>query len=251
MFMKTIDFSYFIERFNAGEMSDTEKQWFLKELEGNEKLRNEVNLSKRTDEILKNQKLMSLRNKLSEIENRRNAVKRPARFSKKAAYIKYAALIAGLILIGGLTLFQGKQLSSEEILKQYYRAYEPLTGQRSVTTGSDADFTLALEFYNIHDYANAAILFTKVLENKPNDLQTLLLKGVANFEEQKYPEAKQSFGRVIDDKDNLYVDHAKWYLALCYLNTNEMEKAKQLFEFIGKESGIYQNDAKKIVRGLK
>ena len=66
--MKTIDFSYFIERYNANEMSDTEKQWFLRELEGNEKLRNEVNLRKRTDEILSNQNVMSLRSKLSEIE---------------------------------------------------------------------------------------------------------------------------------------------------------------------------------------
>ena len=33
--MKTIDFSYFIERYNAGEMNDDEKQWFRKELEGN------------------------------------------------------------------------------------------------------------------------------------------------------------------------------------------------------------------------
>jgi TolA-binding protein len=249
--MKTIDFSYFIERYNAGEMSDTEKQWFQKELDGNEKLRNEVNLSKRTDEILKNQKIMSLRNKLSEIENQRNAVKNRVKDSKKSAYIKYAAVIAGLILIGSLTLFSGKHLSSKEIVNQYYKAYEPATSQRSAQSGTDADFTLAMEFYNIHDYDNAAILFTKVLENKPNDMQTLLLKGVANFEEKKYPEAKQSFGRVIDDKDNLYIDHAKWYLALCYLNTNETEKAKQLFEFIGKESGIYQNDAKKIVRGLK
>ena len=249
--MKTIDFSYFIERYNAGEMSDTEKQWFQKELDGNEKLRNEVNLSKRTDEILKNQKIMSLRNKLSEIENQRNAVKNRVKDSKKSAYIKYAAVIAGLILIGSLTLFSGKHLSSKEIVNQYYKAYEPQTSQRSAQSGTDADFTLAMEFYNIHDYDNAAILFTKVLENKPNDMQTLLLKGVANFEEKKYPEAKQSFGRVIDDKDNLYIDHAKWYLALCYLNTNETEKAKQLFEFIGKESGIYQNDAKKIVRGLK
>jgi len=249
--MKTIDFSYFIERYNAGEMSDTEKQWFQKELDGNEKLRNEVNLSKRTDEILKNQKVMSLRNKLSELENQRNAVKNPVKDSKKPAYIKYAAVIAGLILIGSLTLFSGKHLSSKEIVNQYYKAYEPPTSQRSAQSGTDADFTLAMEFYNIHDYDNAAILFTKVLENKPNDMQTLLLKGVANFEEKKYPEAKQSFGRVIDDKDNLYIDHAKWYLALCYLNTNETEKAKQLFEFIGKESGIYQNDAKKIVRDLK
>ena len=249
--MKTIDFSYFIERYNAGEMSDTEKQWFLKELEGNEKLRHEVNLRKQTDEILKKKDVMSLRNKLSEIEKQRAEAKTPAITSRKPVYIKYAALIAGLVIIGSLMIFRGKNLSNEDILKQYYKAYEPPTSQRSAKAGTDADFTLALEFYNTHDYEKAAILFNKVLETKPNDMQTVLLIGVANFEEKKYPEAKQSFGKVIDDKDNLYIDQAQWYLALCYLNTNETEKAKQLFTLIGKESGIYQNDARKIVRGLK
>ncbi len=82
-------------------------------------------------------------------------------------------------------------------------------------------------------------------------MQTALLKGVSNFEEKKYPEAKQSFGKVIDDKNNLYIDQAQWYLALCYLNTNETDKAKQLFRIIGNEGGIYKKDAKKIIRGLK
>jgi len=56
--MKTIDFSYFIERYNAGEMDDAEKQWFTKELNDNEKLRKEVELRRTTDTILKNQDLM-------------------------------------------------------------------------------------------------------------------------------------------------------------------------------------------------
>ena len=249
--MKTIDFSYYIERFNAGEMSDTEKQWFLKELEGNEKLRHEVSLRKQTDEILKKKDVMSLRNKLSEIEKQRAEVKTPAITPRKPVYIKYAALIAGLVIIGSLMIFRGKNLSNEDILKQYYKAYEPPTSQRSAKAGTDADFTLALEYYNAHDYDKAAALFNKVLGSKPNDMQTVLLIGVTNFEEKKYPEAKQSFGKVIDDNNNLYVDHARWYLALCYLNTNETVKAKQLFTLIGKESGIYQNDARKIVRGLK
>ena len=62
--MKTIDFSYFIERYNAGEMDDAEKQWFTKELKDNEKLRKEVELRRVTDTILKNQDQMNLRNKL-------------------------------------------------------------------------------------------------------------------------------------------------------------------------------------------
>ncbi|MGC1390671.1 MAG: tetratricopeptide repeat protein [Bacteroidales bacterium] len=249
--MKTNDFSYFIERFNAGEMNEAEKQWFLKEIEGNESLSNEVSLRKRTDEILKNQKVMSLRNKLSEIERQRNKVMKPVIDSKKTTYAKYAAVFAGLILIGSITMFSGKTLNSEKIMKRYYKVYEPPTSQRSAQSGTDADFTQALEFYNTHEYDKAAILFNRVLENKPNDMQTILLRGVSNFEEKRYPEAKQSFVKVIDNKDNMYIDQAQWYLALCYLNTNDTEKAKQLFEIIGKEDGIYKSDAKKIIRGLK
>ncbi len=249
--MKTIDFSYFIERYNAGEMSDTEIQWFRKELLGNDKLREEVNLRKRTDEILKRQNVMALRNKLSAIENQRKEVNEPVKNSKKAAFIRYAAVIAGIVLIGSITLYSGKNLNSEKIMKHYYKTYEPPTSQRSALAGTDAEFTLALEFYNTHDYQNAAILFSRMLEKKPNDMQTALLKGVSNFEEKKYPEAKQSFGKVIDDKNNLYIDQAQWYLALCYLNTNETDRAKQLFRIIGNEGGIYKKDAKKIIRGLK
>ena len=249
--MKTVDFSYFIERYNAGEMSDTEKQWFQKELDGNEKLRNEVILRKRTDEVLKKQNVMSLRNKLSEIENARKEVNNPVKSSGKPAYVKYAAVVAILVLIGTITLFPGKKLSSEEIMKRYYKAYEPPTSQRSIQSATDEDFALALEFYNTRDYEKAAILFNKVLENKPNDMQTVLLVGVASFEERKYPEAKQSFGRVIEDKNNLYIDQAQWYLALCYLNTDEKDKAIKLLRTIGNEGSIYKNDANKIIRGLR
>ena len=249
--MKTIDYGYFIERYNAGEMNETEEQWFMKELEGNEKLMNEVRLRKQTDEILKKQNVLLLRKKLSEIENQRNKQTKPAKTSRKPVFARYAAVIAAFILIGSIALFSGKNLTSDKIMKQYYKVYEPPTNQRSAVSAGDVDFTRAMEFYNNHDYEKAEVLFSRVLENKPTDMQSLLLKGVANFEEKKYPEAKKSFGSVIDDKNNLYVDHAMWYLALCYLNTNETEKAKQLFSIISKEGGIYKNDAKKIIRGLK
>ena len=105
--MKTIDYSYFIERYNAGEMNDDERKWFLKEIEGNEKLRIEINLRKSTDELLKNHDVISLRNKLSEIEKRRATLY--SGNSKKIAYMKYAAVIAGLVLIGRIVMFSGKK----------------------------------------------------------------------------------------------------------------------------------------------
>ncbi|TAL79242.1 MAG: tetratricopeptide repeat protein [Bacteroidetes bacterium] len=248
--MKTIDFSYFIERYNAGEMSDTEKQWFRKELDGNEKLRQEVNLRKQTDIVIKDQNIMSLRNKLMEIEKGRNA-NVAVKSSKKRIYLKYAAFVAGLAVIGSIALFSGKNLSSDEIINLYYKTYQAPTSQRSGLSELNTDFFLALEFYNTRDYEKAAALFNKVVENNPNDMQSVLLSGVSSFEERKYPEAKRSFVKVINDNDNLFIETAEWYLALCYVNTDEKEKAIQTLEAIKNDGGIYGKDARKILRKLK
>jgi hypothetical protein len=82
-------------------------------------------------------------------------------------------------------------------------------------------------------------------------MQSVLLNGVSNFEEKKYPEAKQSFTKVINDDSNLFVETAEWYLALCYLKTDERDKAVKQLNIIKKEGGIYGDDAKKILRKLK
>jgi tetratricopeptide (TPR) repeat protein len=248
--MKTIDFSYFIERYNAGEMSEAEKQWFRKELDGNEKLRSEVLLRKKTDEVLRNQNIISLRNKLSVIEKER-ASTIPVSKTKKQGYVKYAALFAGLVLLGSISLFTGKNITAEEILNQYYKTYEPQTVQRSGQTTTNSDFNLALELFNIKDFQKAALLFNKIVESDPKNIQSVLLDGISNFEIKKYPEARSSFNIVINDNNNLYIDQAQWYLALCYVSTNEREKAASLLEIIRREDGIYSKEAKKILRRLK
>ena len=93
--MKTIDFSYFIERYISGEMDEAEKQWFQKELKGNQKLRNEVDLRRKTDAILKNQDVINLRAKLNSIEKQRKAAV-PVRKHGGPARWKSAAIFVGV-----------------------------------------------------------------------------------------------------------------------------------------------------------
>ena len=247
--MKTMDFSYFIERYNAGEMSDSERQWFLKELDENEKLRNEVKLRKLTDEVLGKQQIISLRTKLSAIEKRRWA-DLYARRTLKPVYLKFAAVIAGVVLLGSVFLFTGRNLSSDDIINRYYKAYEFPTAQRSAQAGTNDDFSQALEFYNKHEYGKAALLFNKVLAGNSEDMPSEFLHGMANFEEKKYPVAEKSFNKVISDKDNYFIEDAQWYLALCYLKTDR-EKALKQFEVVRDEGSIYSKDAKKIIKNLK
>jgi tetratricopeptide (TPR) repeat protein len=248
--MKPNDFSYFIERYNAGEMSLAEDLWFQKELAGNIKLQDEVNLRKQTDEILGNQDIMSLRNKLAGIEKKR-AANVPANIHKKPVSMKYAAIIIVLVVVGGIALLSGRKMSSSEIMKRYYSVYEPTANQRSVQAVTDDDFTQALEYYKTHDFKNAALYFTKVVESQPKDMYATLLNGISYFEDSQYTDAKNSFGKVIDDNKNLYIDQAQWYLAMCYINTNEKDKALQMLNVIKNEGGFYARDARKIIRKFK
>jgi len=249
--MKTIDFSYFIERYNAGEMDEAEKEWFGKELQKNEKLRKEVELRSRTDDVLKNHDMMNLRNKLNAIEKQRREpvpMKKPGR----ALNTRYAAAIAGLVLIGSIVLLSSRKMSNDEILSKYYKPYELVSTSRSDEAGSAPDYyKLAVEFYNIHDFRNAAKYFSMVLESDPENMQTELLNGISNFENQDYPAAKGSFFRVISDNNNFYIDHAQWYLALCYLKTDEPEKAVEQLAIIEKSKTIYRKEARKIIRSLR
>jgi tetratricopeptide (TPR) repeat protein len=249
--MKTIDFSYFIERFNSGEMNEAEKTWFMKELENNEKLRNEVELRRKTDIVLKSNKVIELRNKLSEIERKR-AAEKPVKNAVKRISFKYAAIITGFILVGSITLyyFNGRSLTTDEILNRFYKSYEVTSPSRSQQAILNSDYSTAVEYYNIHDYRNAALYFSKVLDTDPRYMESAMLHGVSNFEIKNYPEAENSFNKVIDNDDNLFIEDAQWYLALCYLKTGEQEKATYQLNSISKSESIYRSDAKRILRKM-
>ena len=73
----------------AGEMNEAEQNWFLKELDGNSGLREEVALRKKTDMVLQNHNIIQLRNKLSEIEKNRES-----RIPSKATGKRFPSRIA-------------------------------------------------------------------------------------------------------------------------------------------------------------
>ncbi len=248
--IKPMDFSYFIERYNAGEMDEAELTWFQKELDGNEELRREVELRKTTDVVIKNHKIIQLRNKLSIIESKR-AAKKPVNKRIMRVTIGYAAAIAGFILVGSILLFNGRNQSGDEIIDRFYKSYEVTSTSRSQQAILNSDYSTAIEYYNIRDYRNAALYFSKVLSVDPKHMESTMLYGVSNFEIRNYPEAEHSFKKVIDNNDNLFLEDAQWYLALCFLKTGEQEKAIDTFNKIKGSESIYRKEASRILRKIE
>ncbi|MDP4224402.1 MAG: tetratricopeptide repeat protein [Bacteroidota bacterium] len=248
--MKTIDFSYFIERYNAGEMDESEKLWFQKEMDGNPELKAETELRRKTDEALKKRDIINLREKLVLIENQAKTGKPPR--GPWREFIRYAAAFAGVaVLAGGLLLIPKHRLSNDEIIDKFYSPYDAPAPSRAGTIVSNADYNLALEYYKVKDYRSAAVYFSKVIKDEPRNMNSWLMNGISNFEVSNYPEAKSSFETVIEDDNNLYIDHAQWYLGLCYIKTGELEKARQQMTVIGNSENVHRKEARKILKGIK
>jgi len=248
--MKTIDFSYFIERYNAGEMNEAEKAWFYNELGGNKNLRDEVSLRQKADMVIKDHDIIQLRNKLSAIEKRR-AETLSGNGNRKHMPLTRAAVFAGIILAGSLAFIGTRNLTTEEILDRFYNSYEVTANLRSAEVQVNTAYTTAMEYYDTRDYRGAAQYFSKVLPGDPKYMQSTMLYGVSAFEEKNFPAAKQSFTEVINNNDNLYLEDAHWYLALCYLKTGEKVRAVDELTYIKKSGNIYSNDARKILRRIK
>jgi TolA-binding protein len=178
--MKTIDYSYFIERYNAGEMDLVEKDWFEKELDGNESLQKELNFRKKVDNALINHDLLSLRNKLAVLEKERKE-KLIASNRKKALGIRFAAAVAGFIIIGSLIMISRSHLNNDQLYKKNFTAYEYPNNFRSNIMTSNPEFAEAMQMYETSNYSEAATLFRGYLQAHPADMRANLVYGVTEM----------------------------------------------------------------------
>jgi tetratricopeptide (TPR) repeat protein len=247
--MKTIDFSYFIERYIAGEMDAAEKRWFELELEGNNSLQKELRLRTKVDSALVRHDIIDLRNKLMAIEKQRKE-KMVATGTRRTTGLRFAAVITALLILGGLYLLSNSHQSNDSLYMKNFQVYASSNISRSGETKL-SDFEAALALYNKNDFTGAALLFRDYLNSKPASMEANLIYGVAEMKNNNFPAATSSFRSIIENADNFYIDKAQWYLALCYVKTSENKEAVSQLNTIINSNSIYRDKARKLIRKIR
>jgi len=251
--MKAIDYSYFIEKYIAGEMTPKERLWFEKELEDNDSLKREIELRRKTDQALTRYDIINLRNKLSNIEKARKE-RETIKISQKKLLLRSAAVAACFILLGSLYLTLNKTTSTETIINEYFTVYNPGGAVRnSVSTIGTYDvlYKKALALYKKNDYKNAADLLKDYIAKRPEHMEAHLIYGVASMKNNDFEEAAGSFLKIISNGNNLYIDNARWYLSLCYLSLKNTEAARTQLMIIKESESIYKTRAEKILKRIR
>lgn len=244
--MKKIEFTRFIERYLEGNMQSAEKEWFEAELEGNPSLKKELELRRKVNKYADNQDAIAFRQTLLNAENRHRkaAAKRKATTKQ---IVQYAAIFVGLILIGSITLYIRNNNNTADIATKYSPEYSPMASYRSASATFDEVYITATEYYNAGNYNEAIKWFNRIVDS---DMQVEFLKGSSHMHIRKYNEAIGSFSKVVEDNDNLFIEDARFYLGVCYIQTNQTDRAKELLEGIINSENRHKKDARKLLRKI-
>ncbi|MBN2519711.1 MAG: tetratricopeptide repeat protein [Bacteroidales bacterium] len=246
-----LEYSEFIERYLDGEMTGHELIWFEKELDANDQLQSELHLRKKVGNAIADHRLIDFRKELDEAyalyqESTGVAHTRPKRLFQVAGVMSVALLAVFLVL--NLTM---KNVNNQRLFDKYYEPYEANMTFRAADVDMNATLKTAMQYYENKNFTEALKLFEQILQSDPGRVGLNFYSGISRMEMKEYESAGTSFNKVVDDKYNLYIEQAEWYLSLCYIVTGQDEKALELLEGIVTNKKYNYKEARKLMRRLK
>lgn len=247
-----INYSRYVDRYLDGVMSISEKNWFEKELIDNAELQAEIDMQKKINKVLSDQDTFKLQAQLDKVYLKTyrpwsKTVNIPLK--KKTVYL-ISGIAATLILALVLINVRVKRTSSASIYAQYYQPADINMSFRTAEDIVDSDLRLAMIYYENKDFSKAIEHFENILKSDDSRIGLNLYSGISRMEIEQYAEANKNFKRIIDHRANAFIESAEWYLGLCYIMTNETEKAKEVFNTIASKDGYYKKDARRILKKL-
>ena len=246
--MKTINVNETIEKFLSGSASTEEKAWLANEMKANAGLSREVELRKRTDNILADRSIIELRGKLEAVEMRKRSGGVMRKTVIKVA--KYAAAVLCIALISSAIYLPSRNITADRLYERYFTPYEMPGASRSVSSVNDELMGNAMISYSQGNYKEAIGYLEKIVASERNNMESVFMYGVSNMAAKNYPVAVTSFNKVLQQNDNLYLEDASWYLGLSYMMDKEKDKAIRQFEFIAASKSRYSKDAKKLLKHI-
>jgi predicted Zn-dependent protease len=239
-----------IEQYLANEMAPAERAAFKNELRSNPELARELKLSQSIDSALNREDVIDLRQKLiAAIESSRvTKTEVPViRMNTRKWWYAAASLIALCAVTATLYLQSSRNVSTDSLFTQYYNSENIVD-----LTRGDENIVEAVIKFQQKDYNTSSKLFKSILDKDNSNIAVWFYYGIANIETKNYDNSITAFNTIIKQNDNLYIEHAEWYLGLCYLKNNQKDKAIDQFVVVASNPDNFHNqEAKNILDKLQ
>ncbi|MEI6062127.1 MAG: tetratricopeptide repeat protein [Bacteroidota bacterium] len=239
-----------IEEFLANEMAPAEQVAFIKEIKSNPDLAEEMKLSQNIEAAISREGEIDLRKKLVRAIETGRGVKsevKVVRINTRKWWYAAASMVAVFACAGVLYFQVNHSLSNDSLFSQYYNSENVVD-----LTRGDQNIVEAVIKFQQKDFKTAAELFKNILDKDNSNIAVWFYYGISNIETNNSNAAINAFNTIIKQNDNLYIEHAEWYLGLCYLKDNQKDKAIDQFLIVANNPDNYHHqEAKNILEKLQ
>jgi hypothetical protein len=243
-----------IDGYLNGELDDDTVSLLEEELMSNSGFAADLNFHREVDKAISESEVMFLRARLQQIaqeEQARTSEKLGISPHKKNRVFWYAAASVIILMLALATLIRPKNYSEQDLYASYYKSYKggELVSRSAML--SNSGLNMALREMNKGDYRSALHLLAGTPVTFQNGYSVNFYSGVAYQELGEFHSAINSFSKVVQHGDNLLVEQSEWYIGLCYLKTEERQKAVDQFRSIVAKKGFYKDQSSKILQQLE
>jgi tetratricopeptide (TPR) repeat protein len=241
-----------IEDYVNGELEGEDLKLFLAELNENSGLRAEVALRENVDMAIGEKDIFSLRDGLSQAKQAaeskeiRSLIPEATRITQSQWWRAGVAVALILVTIGG---FMGRNMNFSSTVDDYFQAPQ-WAPQRSVSSDMGILQEANSHFVN-GEYDKALVLYDKAINDKDEKFVFQFYKASTLQNLEKYEEAIPEYADVIRHGDNMFVEEAEWFRALCYFKLGKTEEARAQLTAIINRKGYFASDARAVLRKSK
>ncbi|MEN8116889.1 MAG: hypothetical protein ABFS16_07915 [Bacteroidota bacterium] len=242
-----------IEDFIDGILEEEFLAEFEAELDENTDLIAEVSLRSNVNEAITENDVQSLRNRLNkarveaEEKETKSMILPRADVTSLRFWRNSVAMI--ILLIGMAGVLNIGFISTDKTYDKFYNT-PTWSSERSVES-TLSELQEAQLKYQDKDWLGAINVFENVNMPEKEMFVPQFYTGSSYQNLNNYEKAIAEYTGVINHADNMFVEEAEWYRALCYLKLNKTVEAEKELLAVIERKGHFEKDAKAIIRRLK
>lgn len=236
-----------IEKYFSKHLTEAELLEFKKLYETDDAFKQEVDFLKNVQVVSGTEDDALFRNQLAAYETEISPKKEFLNFK----WLKPVSAVAAVLIIAfSISLLMNKDVNNDALFDTYFEPSKNVSVPIVRAENDEHLVNQAFIAYSEADYQQAILLFQKAFEQTENS-ELLLYEGNALLAENKVNEAIEIFKTHLS-YTNALTNRTHWYLALAYLKSDQLDKAKQeLMIYIDSEEKFKKTEAKSLLKKLK
>lgn len=238
-----------IELYLRDKLPEEEKEKLLRLINENPDIKSDVEDIRVIKKLIESYKLEELREELRK-KSVINSISYRYNNFIKSTYSKAAIIFIAVLSLPLIYLFLIKSDANETLFDEYFQPVTIEVKTRGLPPERGEEIQNAIENYKNNLFGNAVPVFQEYISEYPEDYEIKLYLGIALLGNNEVEEAKQIFTELKELDDNYYSEYSEWYLALTYLDEDNIDKAKEILMNIQDNNEYFGGSAAKLLKEL-